>query len=592
MAYDGFVVSATVKELNDRLLTGSISKIAQPEKDELLLTVKANRNQYRLFLSANASMPMVYLSERQAASPLTAPGFCMALRKHLNGGRIREIYQAGSGIGEKGLERVIVFVIEHLDEMGDLSEKRLVCELMGRHSNIILLNKEQKVIDSIKHISSGVSSVREVLPGRDYFIPAQGGKSEPLGLAGAEERFYALLRACSKRLSDFFVSSLTGFSNAMSYELCFRSGLDADREASSLSDEEAAGIYTAFCGLMSDTQEGRFDPNIVYEGDRPQDLFAFSLSSFDGPAFRRQHFDSISEAVECYYREKSGALRIRSKTEDLRHLLKGLTERTARKLELQEKQYRDAEKREKYRIWGELLQTYGYQLEEGSRELKCINYYDGQEICIPLDPGLSAMENAVKYFDRYGKLKRTAEALTEQIAKGRQTLYHLDSLQQALQLCENEADIAGIRAEMTEYGYVRKQSSGKGKAQKKAEKPSEPMHFVSSDGMDIYVGRNNEQNEYLSFKLASSDDYFFHAKNAPGSHVIVRTGGRPLPDATCLEAAALAAWYSKPGRDDPGAAIEVDYVRKKELRKVSGAPKGFVIYHTNHSMKIEGRPSI
>lgn len=592
MAYDGFVAAATVKELNDRLLDGSISKIAQPEKDELLLTVKANRNQYRLFLSANASMPMVYLSERQAVSPLTAPGFCMALRKHLSGGHIREIYQAGDNITGKGLERVIVFVIQHLDEMGDLSEKLLVCELMGRHSNIILLGKDLKVIDSIKRISSGVSSVREVLPGREYFIPSQEGKNDPFLLSRDEAHFMELLKSSVKQLSGFFPSVCTGFSNAVSYELCFRAGLDPEAAAETLGDAERSRLFASFRELMQKTEAGDFSPNIVYEGDRAKDISAIPLHSLEGGAFRARSFEGMSEAVESYYREKALELRVRAKSEDMRHLLKGLTERTARKLELQEKQYADAEKRDKYRLWGELLQAFGHQQDKGSKELKCTNYYDGQEISIPLDPELTPLENSVRYFDRYGKLKRTAEALKDQIEKGRQTLYHLDSLQQALELCENEADIAAIRSEMSESGYVKSGAPGKGKNQKKAEKPSEPMHFVSSDGLDIYVGRNNEQNEYLSFKLASPEDYFFHAKNAPGSHVILRTGGKPLPDASCLEAAALAAWYSRPGRDHPGARVEVDYVPRKELRKVNGAPKGFVIYHTNHSLTIEGKPSI
>ena len=319
-------------------------------------------------------------------------------------------------------------------------------------------------------------------------------------------------------------------------------------------------------------------------------------------------FGSISEVIRLFYERRDRQNRIRAKSEDIRRVLKTLTERASKKLELLEKQYKDTDKRDQYRIWGELLNTYGYSLNGGEDHLVCSNYYDeGRDIRIPLDRNLSAQENAKKYFERYQKLKRTREAVSRQIGESRQTLWHLDSIASSLQLCEGEADLNELRREMAEAGYIHKGSdknrSGKVQGNRKNEKKSQPLHFVSSDGIDIYVGRNNYQNEELDFKIADSNDWWFHAKNHPGSHVIAKTGSRELPDRTCLEAAQLAAYYSKAGiasQDNPYSPkstdstekIEVDYVRKRELKRVPGAAPGYVIYHTNYSIVVEPRATV
>ena len=556
MAYDGTVVAATVFELNKKLPGGSIVKVAQPEKDELLLGIKVNREQLKLALSANASVPFVCFLEDNILSPVNAPAFCMSLRKHIGGGRILRIEQG------KNLERVIIFHIEHLDEMGDRGEKLLIVELMGKHSNIILARPDLTIIDSIKHVTAMQSSLREVLPGRLYFLPET--KHQGLG-------------------------------KVMDEEIACRAGIDTRIPYSSLTDTEKERLDSEKEKLLLSVEAGEFYPNIVYEGDKAVEFAAVKLSSLSGGTYKAVYEDSMTAVVKKFYEKRELQNRIRAKSEDIRLLLKNLTERTAKKLDIQEKQYREAEKREICKVYGELLNVYGYGLSGGEKELKCANYYDdNREITIPLDPTKSALENAKKYFDRYRKLKRTSEALKQQIEENRSILYHLDSIRNALTLSENEADLREIRKEMAEAGYV-KASSGlkqeKGKVRRE-EKKSEPLHFVSSDGIDIYVGRNNAQNEELTFKAASADDWWFHAKKIPGSHVIVKTGKAEIPDRTVLEAAGLAAYYSKAGGENGTSLVEVDYVRRKELKKVPGAMKGFVIYHTNYSILIEPKSDI
>ncbi|MCQ2400701.1 MAG: NFACT family protein [Lachnospiraceae bacterium] len=556
MAYDGIVVAATVSELNKKLPGGSIVKVAQPEKDELLLGIKVNREQVRLAISANASVPFVCFREENVLSPVNAPAFCMSLRKHIGGGRILNIEQG------KNLERVIIFHIEHLDEMGDRGEKLLIVELMGKHSNIILARPDMSIIDSIKHVTALQSSLREVLPGRTYFLPE---------------------------------TKHQGFGKVMDEEIAYRAGIDSRIPYEELSVEERGRLETERNKLLSGVDAQRFSPNIIYDGDRAMEFSAVELSSLTGGTYTAVYEESMTAVVKKYYEKRELQNRMRAKSEDIRLLLKNLTERTSKKLDLQEKQYMEAEKRDIYKVYGELLNVYGYGLSGGEKELICENYYDeNREIRIPLDPTKSASDNAKRYFDKYQKLKRSSEALRQQITENRNMLYHLDSIKNALLLSENEADLREIRREMAEAGYV-KASSGlrqeKGKIRKE-EKKSDPLHFVSSDGFDIYVGRNNAQNEDLSFKVASPDDWWFHAKKIPGSHVIVKTGKEDIPDKTVLEAAALAAYYSKAGGENGTSYVEVDYVKRRELKKVPGAMKGFVIYHTNYSILIEPKSDI
>ena len=571
MAFDGIVVANLVRDLKQTLEGGKIQKIAQPEKDELLFTIKNNGETSRFLVSASAGLPLAYLTEVNKPGPMTAPNFCMLLRKHIGSGRIVRISQPG-------LERVIELEIEHLDELGDLCRKKLMVELMGKHSNIIFCREDGLILDSIKHVSAQMSSVREVLPGRQYFIPHTEDKADPLSVTW--EEFVSRVCASPAPVQKALYQKLTGISPIMGTELCHLASLDGDRSACDLTEPEQTHLYRTLTLLMEDVAAGRFTPNIVYRQEEPVEFAALPLTCLEGGEYETKTFSSISVLLETYYAARSRTARIRQKSTDLRHIVQNALERNYKKYDLQIKQLKDTEKRDKYKIYGELLNTYGYELSGGEKELKCVNYYNGEEVRVPLDPQLSARENSQKYFDKYSKLKRTCEALSQLTEETRREIEHLESISTALDIARKEDDLVQIKEELMEYGYVKKRPQGS----KKPRITSRPFHYVTDDGFHIYVGKNNYQNEELTFKLASGNDWWFHAKGIPGSHVIVRSEGKELPDRVFEQAGALAAYYSK-GRD--GDKVEVDYIQKKQVKKAAGGAPGFVIYHTNYSLVAE-----
>ncbi len=576
MALDGIVVANLVSEFSEALTGGKINKIAQPEKDELLMTIKNSGETFRLSLCASATLPLACLTAENKAAPPTAPNFCMVLRKYVGSGRIVNVSQPG-------LERVIDISIAHLDEMGDESLKHLYVELMGKHSNIIFCREDGVIIDSIKHIPAQVSSVREVLPGRTYFIPKTTEKVDPLSVA--RDEFITIISNTPSPLYKALYGKLTGISPVMAVELCHRAGLDGDISANVFAETDLLTLYDVLIEMMDDVREKHFTPNIVYMNGEPEEYASLPLTSLESEMSEAVVFSSISGLLQRFYSERSAKTRIRQKSADLRRIIQTALERNNKKADLQERQLRGTEDRDRYRVYGELLNTYGYGLSGGETEFTCTDYYTGEEVTIPLDKRLGAQENARKYFNRYQKLKRTNEAVTLQLKETRSVIDHLESIRTSLELAEKEEDLEPIREELIEYGFIRRRPTGK----KKPKNTSRPWHYISSDGFDIYVGKNNYQNEEVSFKLADAEDWWFHAKNIPGSHVIVKTGGKEIPDSTFSEAASLAAWYSK-GRDSE--KVEVDYTRKKNLRKPNGVAPGFVIYHTNYSMTAEPKAGL
>ena len=568
MAFDGITISCLQKELKEHLLNGRIYKIAQPEHDELLLTLKTPKGQYRLVLSASASLPLVYLTEKNKPSPMTAPNFCMLLRKHIQNGRIVDISQPS-------LERILEFTIEHLDEMGDLCQKRLIIELMGKHSNIIFCDHTGKIIDSIKHISSAVSSLREVLPGRDYFIPVTAEKANPLSTT--KEEFYSLIYSKNMDCYKALYSSYVGLSPFIAHEICFRAGGSCDLSTAALNIEEKEKLYQTFESMMNEIHQGTFSPVILYENQSPKEYAVFPIFSYSQA--QTKLISSISLLLEQYYEEKSMVTRIRQKSVDLRKIVQTALERNVKKYDLQIRQMKDTEKRDKYKVYGELITAYGYSVSSGSKSMTANNYYTGEDITIPLDPALTPIENAKKYFDKYNKLKRTYEALSNLTLQVKEEIEHLESISNALDIAQKEEDLIQIKEELIETGYIRRKGTSK-----KQRFTSKPFHYISSDGYHIYVGKNNYQNEELTFKFATGNDWWFHAKGIPGSHVIVKTNGDELPDRTFEEAGKLAAYYSKGKGQEK---IEIDYIQKKHIKKPSGSKPGFVVYYTNYSLMID-----
>ena len=568
MAFDGIVVAGLVHEFRNELIGGRIAKIAQPETDELLLTIKTNDGQRRLLISADASLPLIYLTDANKPAPMTAPNFCMLLRKHIGGGRIVDIRQPK-------LERIIHFTIEHLDELGDLCRKELIVEIMGKHSNIIFCTSDGKIIDSIKHVSAQMSSVREVLPGREYFIPDTMHKADPLTVDA--DTFTGLLKEKPMPVSKAVYTSFTGISPVTAEEICHLAGLDSAIPAKEYSEDILFHLYTQFTIYLSAIKEGRFTPAIYYDGREPKEFAALPLNHFDG--YECREYASISEVLSTFYSTRSLLTRIRQKSADLRHIVQTALERNRKKYDLQLRQLKDTENREKFRIYGELINAYGYNVEEGARKLDALNYYTNEMVSIPLDPTKTPQENAQRYFAKYNKQKRTFEALSELSKETLEDINYLESVQTALDIALTEEDLAQIREELAGAGYIRRRFT-----KKKVRIKNEPLHYISSDSYHIYVGKNNLQNEELTFHFASGNDWCFHAKQAPGSHVIVKSNGDELPDRTFEEAGRLAAYYSSMRGSDK---VEIDYVQKKHVKKPNGAKPGFVVYYTNYSLVID-----
>lgn len=568
MALDGITIAALTNELKAALVSGRIVKIAQPENDELLLTIKKFNEQIRLTISSDASLPLMYLTSENKPSPMTAPNFCMVLRKHLNNAKIIDIFQPS-------LERIINIELEHYNEMGDLCKKYLIVELMGKYSNIIFTDENKKIIDAIKRIPLSISSVREVLPGRDYFIPDNAHKSNPLDCT--KDFFNNALLSSTAAAGKAILSAFTGISPVISEEIVFRANVDGDIPANTLDAASIDSLYSSFLEVINHVKESNFFPCIYYKNGVPKEFNSFPLRLYDN-SYEVRSFDSISKVISDFYREKNIHTRIKQKSVDLRKIVTSTLEKDYKKYELQLKQLKDTQKKDKYQLYGELITAYGYNLKDNERSLTCTNYYNNEEITIPLDATISPMDNAKKYFEKYNKLKRTASALESIVVETKNEIDHLESIVNSMDIATNEDDLKEIKEELIVSGYIKRKGNNK-----KEKFTSKPLHYVSSDGFDIYIGKNNIQNEELTFKVANGGDWWFHSKTFPGSHVIVKTNGKELPDSTFEEAAKLAAFYSK-GKEQE--KVEIDYIERKHVKKVAGSKPGFVIYHTNYSMAI------
>ena len=569
MAFDGIVISNLTYELNTNLVGGRISKISMPEDNELIFTIKNNAKTYRLLVSASASLPLVYLTDVNKPAPKVAPAFLMLLRKYIGTAKINNIFQMG-------LERILCFELEHLNELGDLSHKRMYIEIMGKHSNIIFTDENNKIIDSIKRISANMSSLREVLPGREYFLPEELKKKDLLN-TGLEE-FIDILKSKEYPLVKSVYMNFAGISPLIAEEIILRASLLSQAPSTSLSELEYTHLFHTIQNLLEDINAHNFTPNIIYKGEEAIEFSSINLYSYEGKEYKRESFDSVSKMLYDFYSSREAFVLNRQKSSDLRRIVNTALERASKKYDLQEKQLQDADKKDIYRVYGDLLNTYGYSLKGGESSFTTENFYDdNKEITIPLDKNKSAKENAKKYYDKYAKLSRTTKALSEEILKTKNDIEHLQSIQTALEVSSDDESLSQIRQELVDFGYIKKHSSAK-----KQKIASHPYHYISSDGYDIYVGKNNYQNEELTFKVATGNDWWFHAKGIPGSHVILKSNNEEeLPDRAYEEAAALAAFYSKAKDADK---VEVDYIQKKNIKKVAGAAPGFVIYHSNWSM--------
>lgn len=562
MALDTITINKLIVELRQELINSRIDKVHQPEKDEILLNIKSRTNSYKLVISANSSQPRIHFTKVQKENPKTAPLFCMLLRKHLQSGRVTEIKQID-------FERIIRFSIESYNEFGDLTTKYLFCEIMGRNSNIILAKEDLTIIDCIKHIDFSISTVRQLLPGLIYSPPPVQNKTPILceEINSISLDFKSIGQTPEKEI----MANISGISPLISREIVARATGKNNLDCSELNDDIRQKINAELRKIGTE----KTNPCVIYEKTSgkiidfsPIDIFQYSEFA------EKRYFESINEMLDDYFFERDSMERMKQKSAFLVHLLNTNIDRTAKKISILKKTLDDAKKKEDYKIKGDLLTANLYAFSQGDKEVKVQNYYSENydEILIELNPTLTPSQNSQRYYKLYQKAKNAEIESEKQLQNALSDLEYLESTLMLVNNSSTEADLIEIRSELADLGYIVKQKK-KGKSEKSA---SKPHHYISSDGFDIYVGKNNTQNDYLTLRFANSQDMWFHTKKIHGSHTIIKLGvDKDIPPTTIKEAAELAAYYSK-GRESTN--VPVDYTLIKNVKKPNGAKPGMVIY--------------
>lgn len=575
MALDGFSISNIIYELKNTIIGGRVDKIYQPEKDEIVLQIRNKGNAYKLLLTANASSPRLHFSNVQKENPINAPLFCMVLRKHLASGKIVDITQPN-------FERIVNIQVESINELGDYSIKTLIFEIMGKHSNIILIDDKNTILEAIKHISFDKSSVREVLPSKTYVLPPSQDKKDPLK-TNFDEFLYIIKNSIPTKIQQLIYKSYNGISPILSSEICHNADIDPSKNIEELSNNQINDLYNSLNNIVMLNTQKQFNPQIIYnENESILDFTVFDFNMFKH--LNKKYFSSISELLEFFYKSKDLTYRLNQKSQDLKRLISQNIERCVKKKDIQQKTLKDIENRDTLKLYGELITSNIYAIKKGMTKVKLNNFYSEnfEEIEIRLDPNLTPAENAQKYFKKYNKEKRTFIALQDQIKQNNEELLYLESVLSSVSSCTDEYDIKEIRAELSEQGFLKRQKNSKNNKQKSS-KRAKPLHYISSDGFHIYVGKNNTQNDELTLRFAKPLDMWFHTKDIAGSHVIVVSEGKEIPNSTLNEAANLAAYYSKATNS---SLVPVDYTPKKFIKKPNGAKPGMVIYETNKTAYI------
>jgi predicted ribosome quality control (RQC) complex YloA/Tae2 family protein len=569
MAFDGIVLAAVTKEL--QVLIGCrIEKIYQPEASCLVLHLHNRNNKTKLFLSAHPVNGRAHLSQLIYDNPLNPPLFCMLLRKHLEGGKIISISQG------ENLERCLYVSVEVFDEVGDLKIRQLVIEIMGKHSNIILIDPVSgTIIDSIKRVSSEVSRHREVLPGRKYLAPPAQNKLKLMELT--EEQFKTALFnfPLNSYLYKSVVKCLGGISTSIAKGLVLAAGLPLEIDLNSIGDYEFTKLWQQIIYLADIIRSENFVP-IVYTDDNK--LLDFAAVPFTHCVTAKENiFDSMSQALDYYYEKKMAQEALDKQKYNLHKVLNKELERLYKKRLIQEKTIAQAKDAEPLRLMGELLTANIYRLKKGMIEVTVENFYDPTNglITIPLERDLSPAQNTQNYFKKYNKAKVSAEKAHEQLLLTNDEISYLESVMQSMLQAETLAEVEEVSQELIKEGYLTQPGKKKGREKKEKKAKTKYLKFLSGAGFPILVGKNNRQNDLLTLKIAKDHDLWFHVKDIPGSHVIVQTNGREVPDSTLEEAALIAAYYSK---GQSSSQVPVDWTQKKHVKKPSGARPGQVIY--------------
>ncbi len=572
MAFDGLVVRALAQELNEKLSGARLDKVYQPESDELLLAFHTPTGAYKVTLSANASIPRVALTEKTKENPMVAPMFCMLLRKHLTSAHLVSVTQPG-------LERMLVFELETRNELGDQVTKKLIVEIMGRHSNIILADENGRVSDSIKRIDFSVSSKRQILPGLPYEMPPAQDKTNPL--ACTMEDFLSALSDFgeTERLDKAILNRFAGISPLVAREIAYRATGETDPVCSDFSYSKQLDVATVMHKMFSAVSAGEFSPCYLVNAEtgKLMEFSAVPIAQYGGAATVYPE-ESMGYLINNFYFERDKKERILRRGGDLLKLVSNHIERSAKKLERLFSELSDTEQRETWRQYGELITANIYQIEKGMESIRVQNYFDEAlpMVVIPLDSTKTPAVNAQRYYKKYNKAKTAFAELSKQIELTEAELSYLETVEEALMRAETAADLSQIADELAGQGYLRRHEQ-----KRKKEAPSSPATFKTKDGFTLYAGRNNKQNDYLTCKLAQNKDLWFHTKNIPGSHVVLKFEmERPFTNEAITEAASLAAYLSKAKEADK---VPVDYTEIKNVKKPSGAKPGFVIYTTNQT---------
>lgn len=573
MALDGLYLRALIKELKDTLINTRVDKITQPEKDEIILSFKINRKNVRLLLSANASYPRVNFIDYTKESPMKAPVFCMVLRKYLNTAVVKDIRQLNN-------DRVMMIDFESTDELGFNSIYTLMVEIMGRHSNITLVRKRDGlVMDCVKHITPDINSYRVLYPGVNYVYPPASNKADifEISFEGFKSKVLESFTEDAEINEKFFTKVVDGIGAPIAKEILFQ----LKEKNIELSVSNLKEIYDFLLDFLVGAKRGEYVLGSYAVDGELKDFHCIKLDYLLQKNGQFEAFESPSALLEGFYHARDKVNRLQGRSHDMQKLVNNNIDRLEKKLQILNATLEECEEKPKYSLYGELITANIYAIKKGDKEVEVLNYYseEGEYIKIPLDINKAPAENAQKYYKRYNKLKKAEENAYIQIEIAEGELAYLQSVLTNIENADTYKDLEDIKSELVETGYIAFKKSMKGKK----EKPSKPLHFISSDGIDIYVGKNNIQNDYLTLKFAHNNDIWMHIKNIPGSHVIIKNMGE-IPDSTLLEGATLAAYYSK-GKNS--TKVPIDYTEVRNVKKMAKGKPGMVTYSTNKTIYVD-----
>lgn len=573
MAFDAGMLTCVINEINIYAKGGKIEKIYQPEKEEIILNVRANGKTNRLLINVGSSCPRIGFTAIQKENPMQAPMFCMLLRKHLSGATLSEITQ-------EGFERVARLTFDTRDEMGFECKRYIFAEIMGKYSNLIFTDDKMKIISAVKTIDFTTSSLRQVLPGMIYELPPAQDKQDPM--SETREGFMSRLSSfgADRAADKFITSNYLGISSSNAREICYRATKKIDTPVALCSADK---LWDSFYGFVSSIRENSYSPCVIIDGGLPVEYSFITLSHYANNVVCRE-FGSASEALDMFFESRDKEQRVKQRASDLLKMLTNAETRLIKKLEAQKKELLECELGEKYKTYGDLITSNLYMLSRGQTTVELVDYDAWNEesgeygkVIIDLDGRLTPAANAQRYYKKYNKTKSAKIELSKQIEIGVRELEYIYSVFDALTKAESAADIFEIRDELYRSGYASKM---KGYSAPKKQPSPVVAQFKTTNGYRVLCGKNNIQNEYITHKLAEKHDYWFHAKNIPGSHVLMITGGEEPPAEDFTDACMIAAYYSKARG---GESVEVDYLFAKGVKKVPSSKPGFVVYNNNWS---------